>query len=283
MRKWYAVIGDPIEHSMSPLMHNAWMTQENRDASYIPIHVLPENLEQSVASLKTLGCSGWNITIPHKEKIIPYLDELDESARKMGAVNTVVRQQDGSYKGYNTDGLGFVRSLEEVIGNGHRHKHVLIIGAGGAARGIAFALVATGYTHITITNRTVSKAKAICDELDVEAIALSLNEAEEQLNQFDILIQTTSAGLNHSDFALPFSMNRLASTAIVADIVYNPLMTPFLNEAKKKGATVITGLGMFIHQGALAYSYWTGTYPKAEVVKDLLLEQLGGNLLHVNR
>lgn len=261
---------------MSPLMHNAWMAEENRDASYIPVHVLPENLEQSVEALKTLGCSGWNITIPHKEKIIPYLDELDESASKMGAVNTVVKQPNGAYKGYNTDGLGFVRSLEEVVGNGHRNKHVLVIGAGGAARGIAFALVATGYSHITIANRTVSKAQAICDELDIEATAISLTEAEEQLTQFEILVQTTSAGLNHSEFTLPFSLNQLSSTAIVADIVYNPLMTPFLNEAKKKGATVVTGLGMFIHQGALAYSYWTDSYPKADIVKDLLLEQLGG-------
>lgn len=261
---------------MSPLMQNAWMVEEKRDASYIPIHVKPENLEKAIESLKLLGCSGWNITIPYKEKIIPFLDELDESARKMGAVNTVVRQKDGTYKGFNTDGLGFVRSLEEKIGEGQRQKKVLIIGAGGAARGIAFALVATGYTHITIANRTVIKAQAICDELAVEATAISLNEASQQLDQFEILVQTTSAGLNHSEFSLPLSMDKLSNTAIVADIVYNPLMTPFLNEAKKKGATVVTGLGMFIHQGALAYSYWTGKYPKAEVVQDLLFEQLGG-------
>ncbi len=277
MRKWYAVIGDPIHHSMSPLMHNAWMTEENRDASYIPIHVKPCELEQAVIALKTLGCSGWNITIPHKEKIIPFLDELDESARKMGAVNTVVRLQDGTYKGYNTDGLGFVRSLEEKVGNSHHEKHILVIGAGGAARGIVFALVNSGYTHITIANRTVPKAQTICNELDIEATAISLSEAAEKLEGFEILIQTTSAGLNKSEFALPLSLDQLSATAIVADIVYNPLMTPFLNEAKKKGATVVTGLGMFIHQGALAYSYWTGSYPKAEVVQDLLLEQLGGN------
>ncbi len=277
MRKWYAVIGDPIHHSMSPLMHNAWMTKENRDASYIPIHVKPSELEQAVIALKTLGCSGWNITIPHKEKIIPFLDELDESARKMGAVNTVVRLHDGTYKGYNTDGLGFVRSLEEKVGNSHHEKHILVIGAGGAARGIVFALVNSGYTHITIANRTVPKAQAICNELDIEATAISLSEAAENLEGFEILIQTTSAGLNKSEFVLPLSLDQLSATAIVADIVYNPLMTPFLNEAKKKGATVVTGLGMFIHQGALAYSYWTGSYPKAEVVQDLLLEQLGGN------
>ncbi|MGX9135349.1 shikimate dehydrogenase [Rummeliibacillus sp. JY-2-4R] len=277
MRKWYAVIGDPIEHSMSPLMHNAWMVDENRDASYIPIHVKHEELEQAVQALKTLGCSGWNITIPHKEKIIPFLDELDESARKMGAVNTVVRLQDGTYKGYNTDGLGFVRSLEENVGNSHREKHILVIGAGGAARGIVFALVNSGYTHITIANRTVSKAQAICDELDIDSQAITLSEASEKLDEFEVLIQTTSAGLNKSEFALPLSLAKLSSTAIVADIVYNPLMTPFLNEAKRKGATIVTGLGMFIHQGALAYSYWTGSYPKAEVVDNILLKQLGGN------
>lgn len=257
-------------------MHNAWMAEENRDASYIPIHVKPGDLEQAVTSLKLLGCSGWNITIPHKENIIPYLDDLDEMAQKMGAVNTVVRQPNGTYKGFNTDGLGFVRSLEDEVGNGHRDKQVLIIGAGGAARGIAFALVASGYTHITIANRTVTKAQAICEELDVDADAISLIKASEQLNRFEILVQTTSAGLNHSEFKLPILMDQLSSTAIVADIVYNPLMTPFLIEAKKKGATVVTGLGMFIHQGALAYSYWTDSYPEAKVVKNLLLEQLGG-------
>ena len=277
MKKWYAVIGNPIEHSLSPLMHNTWMTVEERDATYLPLHVLPENLEQAFTGMKVLGISGFNITIPHKETVLPLLDELDPLAKKMGAVNTVVRLENGQYKGYNTDGLGFVKSLEDAVGTQHKNKRLLIIGAGGASRGICFALVQEGYTNIAIANRTVSKAQAICNELDTNAEALSLDEAATQLGEFDIIVQTTSAGLNHSEFALPLSLENLSKTAIVADIVYNPLMTPFLAQSKEKGATVVTGLGMFIHQGALAYSYWTDVYPKAAVVEDVLLANLGGN------
>ncbi len=277
MKKWYAVIGNPIEHSLSPLMHNTWITEEERDAAYLPLHVLPENLEQAFTGMKVLGISGFNITIPHKETIIPLLDELDPLAKRMGAVNTVVRLKNGQYKGYNTDGLGFVKSLEDAVGTQHKNKRVLIIGAGGASRGICFALVQEGYTNIAIANRTVSKAQAICNELDTSAEALSLDEAATQLGEFGIIVQTTSAGLNHSEFALPLSLENLSKTAIVADIVYNPLMTPFLAQSKEKGATVVTGLGMFIHQGALAYSYWTDVYPKAAVVEDVLLANLGGN------
>lgn len=140
MKKWFAVIGDPIAHSKSPEMHNAWYEEMNADATYIPVHVKPDDLLAAVQSFKTLGASGRNITIPHKETIIPYLDELDDMAKKMGAVNTVVRTAEGKLKGYNTDGLGFVRSLEESIGTKHKNKRILLIGAGGAARGIAFAL-----------------------------------------------------------------------------------------------------------------------------------------------
>lgn len=277
MKKWYAVIGDPIEHSMSPLMHNTWMNAEGRDGTYIPLHITKENLVESFNGMKLLGCSGFNVTIPHKEAIIPLLDDIDPLAQKMGAVNTVVRQLDGTYKGYNTDGLGFVKSLEDAVGTHHKDKRVLVIGAGGASRGICFALAQEGYTKLNIANRTVAKAQAICDELDIVATAYSLEEAAASLDEFGIIIQTTSAGLNNSAFRLPLSLEKLSNTAIVADIVYNPLMTPFLAQSQQKGATVVTGLGMFIHQGALAYSYWNDVYPTADTVKPVLLEQLGGN------
>lgn len=281
MKKWFAVIGDPIEHSMSPAMHNQWFTEENLDATYLPIHVLPEKLEDAIKSLKLLGASGWNVTIPHKTTIIPFLDELDVMAEKMGAVNTVVRQADGKLKGYNTDGLGFVRSLEEAIGTTHRDGNVLLIGAGGAARGIAFALQHTGYRSITIANRTVANAEQICTELGDQAKAVSLKEAEATLGDYDILIQTTPAGLKNGTLQLPFELDQLTTKAIVADIVYNPLMTPFLQVAEQRGATVVTGLGMFVHQGALAFNYWLGQFPNTTSMKDSLTEQLGGN--NVNR
>lgn len=273
MKKWFAVIGDPIAHSKSPNMHNQWFEEMNIDASYLPIHVKPENLEEAVNALQLLGASGWNVTIPHKETIIPFLDELDEMAEKMGAVNTVVRQQDGTLKGYNTDGSGFVRSLEEAIGTEHKKKKVLLIGAGGAARGIAFALKNFGYADITIANRTLSKAQNIIRELGTGQ-AISFAEAHYSLSTFEILIQATSVGLANSEYSLPFELNQLNEDAIAADIVYNPLMTPFLKEAEKQGAIIVNGLGMFVHQGAIAFNYWLGQYPDTNSMIRKLTEEL---------
>lgn len=273
MKRWFAVIGDPIAHSKSPAMHNGWFDELNIDATYIPIHVKSEQLEQAIASLKTLGASGWNVTIPHKQAIIPFLDELDEMAEKMGAVNTVVRTADGKLKGYNTDGPGFVHSLEEAVGDGQKEKSVLLIGAGGAARGIAFALQFYGYRNLTITNRTVAKAEEIIHELG-EGQALSLADAEQRLDEFGIIIQCTSAGLANGEFSLPLSLEKLQQGTIVADIVYNPLMTPFLLEAQKKDAIVVTGLGMFVHQGAIAFNHWLGQYPNTEHTTKKLIDEL---------
>lgn len=273
MKKWFAVIGDPIAHSKSPNMHNAWFNEMEIDASYIPIHVTNEDLEKAVSSLKVLGASGWNVTIPHKQTIIPFLDELDELAEKMGAVNTVVRLQDGKLKGYNTDGLGFVHSLEEVVGKEHKEQPVLIIGAGGAARGIAFALKQFGYSDLTIANRTISRGQEIINELG-KGQAISLHDAEQQLNHYGIIIQSTSAGLANSEFSVPLSLEKLREGAIVADIVYNPLMTPFLLEAQKKNAKIVNGLGMFVHQGAIAFNYWLGQYPNTNLMIKRLTEEL---------
>lgn len=277
MKKWFAVIGDPIAQSKSPEMHNVWYEQEKEkvDATFIPVHVKPENLQQVVESFKLLGASGWNITIPHKQTIIPFLDELDELAEKMGAVNTVVRTAEGKLKGYNTDGPGFVKSLEEAIGTSKRTEPVLLIGAGGAARGIAFALQMAGYKNITIANRTDEKAQQIVDDMNA-GVAISMQQAEENLDAYRIFIQTTPAGMSTADFALPFSLKKFPTGAIAADIVYNPLMTPFLQAAEQKGATIVNGLGMFVHQGAIAYEHWLGNYPNTNAMIARLTEQLGG-------
>lgn len=275
MKKWFAVIGDPIAQSKSPEMHNGWYQLSNIDATYVPIHVKEEELQQAVASLKLLGASGWNVTIPHKQAIIPLLDELDPLAEKMGAVNTVVRTAEGKLKGYNTDGPGFVKSLEDVIGEGHTDKALMLIGAGGAARGIAFALYAAGYRNITIANRTVAKAQSIIDELGAGK-AISLEEAADTLDSYQIFVQTTPAGMSTGQVDLPFAMDKFPGQAIAADIVYNPLMTPFLIEAEKRGAVIVNGLGMFVHQGAIAYEYWLGHYPKTNETIATLTAQLGG-------
>ncbi|MER1998672.1 MAG: shikimate dehydrogenase [Lysinibacillus sp.] len=273
MKKWFAVIGDPIAQSKSPEMHNAWFDALEIDATYIPLHVKEADLAQAVQSLKLLGASGWNVTIPHKQSIIPLLDELDEMAEKMGAVNTVVRKEDGTLKGYNTDGTGFVRSLEESIGENMRTEPLLVIGAGGAARGIVHALHAIGYTNITVANRTVAKAQAIIDEIGV-GHAKSLTEVEVRLADYKIFVQTTPAGMTTGEIDLPFSMEQFPMQAIAADIVYNPLLTPFLRAAEEKQATIVNGLGMFVHQGAIAFEYWLNKYPNTNTMMTRLTEQL---------
>lgn len=276
MKKWFAVIGNPISHSLSPFMHETWLKQLNIDASYIPIHVELDCLEQAVSSLKLLGCSGWNVTVPFKEAIIPFLDAVDDSAKGIGAVNTVVKTLDNRYIGYNTDGLGFIDSLGD-INPGHT---ILLLGAGGAARGIAHAFKQQGYKQLTIANRTLEKAKVLVDELKL-GHALTLQEAEMSLGNYDIIVQTTSLGMKNSEVSLPIQLNRIKENAIVADIVYNPLVTPFLAGATKYNVRTINGLGMLVYQGALAFSYWNGVKPDSVEMIQQLVEQIGGN--YVNR
>lgn len=276
MKKWFAVIGNPISHSLSPNMHETWLKQLSIEASYIPIQVEQDHLEQAVKSLKLLGCSGWNVTVPFKEEIIPFLDEVDDSAKGIGAVNTVVKTLENKYIGYNTDGLGFIESLGSIKSD----HNILMIGAGGAARGIAHAFKSLGFTQLTIANRTLEKAKVLVDELKIGQ-AVTLDEAENTLNKFDIVVQTTPLGMKNNDASLPIKLNLLKGNAIVADIVYNPLVTPFLEEAKKYNVQTINGLGMLVHQGALAFSYWNGVKPDTNGMIQQLIEQIGGN--YVNR
>lgn len=276
MKKWYSVIGDPIHQSMSPKMHDAWFDENGVDASYIPHHVAASALANAVESLKQLGCSGWNVTVPHKTAIIPLLDEIDETAKHMNAVNTVVVMENGRLRGYNTDGDGFVQSLEMQFGEQAKGKKVLVIGAGGAARGICFALEAKGYGPITIANRTIETAEQLADDLQ-EAIPLSLLSAEKTIASYGLIIQTTTVGMNYADAGIPVEMEGLASNAIVADIIYNPLETKFLKEAKRHGAQTMNGVGMFVHQGAIAFEKWTEIRPDTEKMKHKITTNLGGS------
>lgn len=280
MKKWFGVIGDPISHSLSPFMHDKWFKENDMDAAYIPIQVKTERLGTAVESLRLLGASGWNVTIPHKTAIIPFLDGLDPMAAKMGAVNTVVRNEHDQLIGYNTDGLGFVHSLEEEIGFEEKTSPILIIGAGGAARGIVHALSENGYGRLTVANRTMEKAKQIVEEIG-QGDAISLSEAEFTLSNYRIIIQTTSAGMKTDQALLPLSLDRLKYGSIAADIVYNPIETPFLRKASELGGRTVSGVGMFVHQGALAFNYWTGIQPDTLSMKRKVTEHLGGT--YVNR
>lgn len=279
MKKWYAVIGDPISQSMSPNMHDQWFVENGLHASYIPVHVTAEHLKEAVNGLKRLGCSGWNVTVPHKSAIIPLLDELEPSAKRMNAVNTVEVLEDGTLRGSNTDGEGFVQSLEEVFGERCKGESVLIIGAGGAARGISYALHEAGYGPIVFTNRTIEKAEELSGEI-INSSALSITDAEAVLSTFDLIVQTTSVGMNFAQEGIPLKPENLAKNTVVADIIYNPLESMFLKEARKRGALVMNGTGMFIHQGALAFKKWTKVQPNTETMIHKITEILGGSYVN---
>jgi len=275
MKKWYAVIGDPIAQSMSPAMHDAWFVENELDASYIPVHVTAKGLQEAVTSLKNLGCSGWNATVPHKSAIIPFLDQLEPSAKLMDAVNTVHVLSDGSLVGSNTDGQGFVRALEEAYGTQCKDKKVLMIGAGGAARGIAYALHGAGYGPISFTNRTVEKAEQLAAGIS-DSTVLSIMEAESSLAEFGLIVQTTTVGMNFAQPGMPLDPKNVVEGTVVADIIYNPLETEFLAEARKKGAHTMNGVGMFVHQGALAFETWTGIRPNTQQMIQKITTTLGG-------
>lgn len=276
MKKWYAVIGDPIAQSMSPAMHDAWFKENGIDASYVPIRVEAGDLEATVQSLKLLGCSGWNVTVPHKTAIIPFLDNVDEAAKQMNAVNTVCVLEDGTLFGTNTDGRGFYKALEEAYPGEVTNRSVLIIGAGGAASGISFALHEAGCQSLTFTNRTVEKAEQLSVKYP-HAKVHSIQEAEKAIHQFSLLVQTTSVGMNFAQSGVPLDPSGIQKDAIVADIIYNPLETEFLRDARFAGGRTMNGIGMFVHQGALAFKLWTGVYPDTSKMIQTISEKLGGN------
>ncbi|MFJ7755003.1 shikimate dehydrogenase [Peribacillus muralis] len=278
MKKIYGVMGDPIAHSMSPDIHNDAFEKENIEAVYHHFHVTKEGLQDAVKGMKALGIEGFNITIPHKTAIIPFLDEVDELALAIGAVNTVVNKN-GRFIGYNTDGKGFLKSLCDEISGDIKAKKTLVIGAGGAARAIYFTLVNEGVKQVDIANRTKERAAELVSDCPYDKIskALSIIEAEQSLSQYDLIIQTTSSGMSPETDHSPLKLDQLKAGAIVSDIIYNPLQTKLLLEAFEKGAKTQNGLGMFINQAALAFEIWTGVMPDTARMTDIVLNKLGGN------
>ncbi len=275
LKKLYGVIGSPITHSMSPHIHNDAFKQMDYNAHYHAFHIEPDELEDAVKGMKALGVSGFNVTIPHKEAIIPLLDEVDEAARRIGAVNTVVNR-DGVLIGYNTDGKGYVEALKEVTML--KNKRVLIIGAGGAARAIFYTLAKEGNIQIDLYNRTACKAVELIQEFSLNHLAkgISSKEAVNRMKDYDVVVQTTSVGMFPYTEESPFPLINIKEGAVFSDIIYNPIETRLLRDAKALGAVTQNGVSMFAYQAAFAFEHWTGQLPDTDRMKNIVKVQLGG-------
>ncbi|WP_209122961.1 shikimate dehydrogenase [Alkalihalobacillus sp. BA299] len=278
MGKLFGLIGHPVGHSMSPSMHNDAFRLLNQEHHYHAFDVSEKDLEAAVTGIRALEISGFNVTIPHKVEVIKYLDEVDAEAKLIGAVNTVVNVS-GRLIGYNTDGEGYLQSLLKTTGDQLHNMKVLVIGAGGAARAVYTVLSRYSVSELHIANRTKEKARHLateCNQRRIEGTVWSLEEAEEQLDLFDLIINTTSVGMSPRVAELPIQLDKLKADAVVSDLIYNPLKTKLLQEAEAKGATIINGVGMFVEQGALAFEKWTGTAPDRKHMEKVVLQQLGG-------
>lgn len=277
--KTLGIFGYPISHTLSPAMHNAVIKALGLDMVFLPFEVKPSNLKEAINGIKSLGIIGVNITIPHKESVIRFLDAISEEARLVGAVNTIVNK-DRKLIGYNTDGSGYIASLKEELGFNPKSKRIIIIGAGGAARGILAALAAQKPKSITVANRTLSRAVSLIKafkgkfrDTRFEAIGIDDNMLKMSFNSVDLLVNTTSVGMKQSK-ALKIPLETLPKIAIVSDIIYNPLETLLLKKAKKLGLTTHGGLGMLVHQGARSFKLWTGMDAPMNVMRKAALKAL---------
>ena len=275
------LIGYPVGHSLSPWIHGEFLQRANLKGTYEKYQIEPgETFGREIKALMDSGIHGFNITVPHKETIIPYLDEVSDAAKVMGAVNTVVCEN-GVWTGHNTDGSGYVRSLHSdypELADTSRERTVLMIGAGGAARGIYYALIEAGYQTIDFANRTTASAEEIAASRggNITTQILTLTEAEENLANYDIIIQTTSVGMKPNENAQIMQLNHVKPGAIVSDIVYQPLETQFLKQAKSLGASIHFGHTMLLYQAQYAFEIWTGKDVSAIGMGDELKQILEG-------
>jgi shikimate dehydrogenase len=276
------LIGDPVEHTMSPVMHNTVFREMGLDYIYVPFRVSAVDLPRAVKGLKALNVRGFNVTIPHKVTVMPLLDGLDSLAERIGAVNTVVND-DGKLRGYNTDADGFLRALLEC-GVEPEGKEVVVMGAGGASRAISYILAEKG-ARLTILNRKLELdwaediARLINDILgkEVKVFELLPHHLKEALHGADLLVNATSVGMSPESSESPVPAGLLHSKLAVFDIVYNPVETRLLKEAKEAGARTMGGVDMLAWQGALAFEKWTGRKAPVELMRREAVKMLEGH------
>jgi shikimate dehydrogenase len=260
----FGVMGDPVAHSLSPLMHNAAFRRTGVDGVYVAFHVT--DLAAAIAGIRALNVSGCSVTIPHKVAIMELLDAVDPVARQIGAVNTIVNDA-GRLLGLNSDSPGAMAALLEkttVAGS-----HTVVIGAGGAARAVAYGIKSHG-GRLTIVNRSPDKGRRLADELGSEFIGLDDFTGD----GVDILVNTTSVGMTPDTDRMPVSRDCLRPGMTVMDIVYNPLQTRLLQSARNAGCRVVDGVAMFVHQGAIQFERWTGKTAPVQLMRDTVLDAL---------
>lgn len=276
--KVYAVFGFPIGHSLSPQMHNAAFEYKKMNCVYVAYNVNPKDLKSILKILPQIGISGVNLTIPHKEIAYSCVDYLSKEAKLVKAVNTIKVAGDKLY-GYNTDGKGLIKSLKEDANVNLKGKNILLLGAGGAAKGISIPLSQTGINSLIIANRTYNKAKSLAEKINkisrikCETIPLEESIIKEIIGDIDLVINSTSVGLYKNDRSL-LSSKTLHPKLIVYDLVYNPPDTPLMKEARKAGAKAVNGLGMLLYQGVLAWEIWTEHTAPVKIMRNALLTAL---------
>lgn len=266
-----AVIGHPISHSLSPLIHGYWFKKHNIDAAYHAIDIAPDDLPSRVRALVDEGYRGFNVTVPHKQNIMCLCDQLDDSARAIGAVNTVVFDE-GRLLGRNTDAYGYIENIKQNAPNfDFKNKRALVLGAGGAARAVIYGLQHAGSSHITLCNRTKENAEKIArDFAGVEVIDWALRE--KACSDADLLTNTTVLGMQGQQ-ELEMDISALPPGALVCDIVYKPLHTTLIRNALARNLDVVTGIGMLLHQARPAFAAWTNIYPDVDAVLIKLLTE----------
>lgn len=273
-----AVIGDPIAHSLSPLLQNTMIEALGRDDLYLAIHVTAEGLEDFLAAARTIGIQGFNLTMPHKVAILPHLSSQTREAQRCGSVNTV-RVKNGKLEGHSTDGIGFRRAIQDM-GCDFPGRNVTILGAGGAARSVAMTAVDSGAKSVCIVNRTVEKAQALCRGETVMS-AYGFDQAEQLLPDTDLLINTTPVGMEGVAGGLQYAfLPALKPGAPAVDCIYAPAMTPFMEAARQLGHPVANGIGMLVYQAIYAYEFFRELHFHEDTVAALgrlLLERSGVN------
>lgn len=267
------VIGHPISHSRSPLIHGHWLETLAIDGRYERIDVAPQNLERFIRGLPESGFAGGNVTIPHKEATCRLVDRLDEAAELIGAVNTVWLD-DGAICGGNTDAVGFSANLDQNAPGWQTAKTALVLGAGGAARAVLVALKQAGITDIRLVNRTVSRAQELADRFGSGITAHGWNDVNALASDAELVVNTTSLGMDGQG-EMPLDVSRVPDGALVTDIVYVPLETPLLAAASARGLRTVDGLGMLLHQAVPGFERWFGIKP---IVTSELRDQIVADL-----